>query len=561
MMASCNENDLLTIAVVSSYGGPKVVGAQIFYIDANQTNHFEFDNGQLLGATNEHGLFSVNLEKKYLKDNFSLLVKKEGYGNSLIQNYQLKERQELLEVILIKSNSISGHESKTLFFNSVSLFSEEDNSNEVELLSSNKIHTIDDLSVVRVCARGAYPIVENKETSVPIMMGIYKRPSGLGLIAPQNAQYGFEKSEDGYFSSSATFSFLYMVKEIKNGMLYFVAYDIMGNRVELPVMVHFESLDVAKGLPKQPKISLVEMRTFGRDRNLKEITHEDSRDVTGYAILYIDGMQDSKNFAPWSSLEIYFCETSQRHYEKILSYPIFNHASKYEVVVSSLLLQPMNSYKFKVRAFQGRHASAFSYSNDVSMLPSHKLKLVSPSPAVAQKKDDVILSFEVVGIDRIKAIKECSYFFTLHVESIDNTMTLGVRRKNKGILVFEPVTIILSLEKNQTAFFTNNSDGDGLIELHSVSYDNEKIHINLPSLISELSASFSMKPISGTTTFELVAGKTYQWAIDYENHGAMAKIIFATQLGNIVSQGLSFSSSNESDGLSENGSSYFSLKE
>lgn len=551
----------LSISVVDGFGGPGIVGAEIFYIDQTKSYNFEFEAGELLGVTNENGFFHLDDYKKLGKDKFSLLVKKTGYGNSLVQNYFFESSREHLEIIMSKFDGISEGGS-TIYFDQLLLSSEEEgNSSEVELLNSPQIQNIDDLSLISATAKSAYPIVVSRNVATPIMMGLYNRPSGLGLLNPQNANYELEKSQDGLYRSSGFFSFLYAVKESKVGNLYFVAYDIMGNRVELPLKVNFESLEQSKGVLAVPKITSVEMRTFGQNRNISFIDFANSRDTTGYAVLYIDGKVDSKNLANWSSFEIYLALSKENKYEKVLTYPILNQADKYEVVVSSLYLQPTNSYKFKVRAFNGNKATAFSYSSDVGMLAAHQLKIVGPDPTMALNADNVELAFDVVGLEAIKAFTECRYIFTLNVESIDSQLKLGVKRKSNGITTFDGVTIMLLFSKDKSRFYINDFAGDSLIELTSCSYNSERITINLSKLLIELEGNFSLESTSGGKKFSLNSGTSYTWDLSYQHHGAMVEAIFDTDEKGVTSKGLSFASSNESDGIAPNGSSYFSIKE
>lgn len=567
----------LTILVTDSYGGPTVSGAEIRLIEGlfDQRGKMvdlpvtaEKIPGKLLGKTDESGSFSFNPDALLSSPIFSLVITKEKYAASIIQDFYRQRKREILEVVI---HPIAGEKAmpSVIWFNEITpkdrplLFSKELIRNPIKASSSDRW---------KVLCSASYPMLRLEKKGVGLSVGFGAPPSGLFRFFAKPLEVAMEKKlvgqkyeETDYYTNQYEYSFesFFNYEKIQgNTFLYLVCHDIMGNRVQtrIPIL-----LDAPASGSNQYYLSQVELRTFASNRALYSLKSS-QRSTTGYAILTFESFEDTSNR---DGLNVHLFARPESNGKKPYAYeligtsiiprPVEDNPS--EVVFASGFFQPNRAYEFLIKVYDSSRALRSWKVEAMSMLPEIPIVNYKPSGGGAVPKTNCTLSFQIENWETLKD-QEFSYRFSIDLKSLDGL------EKLRTYYVIDHKEYLLPI---QFIFLNNNPKKKSGIYLYSKSLFpdllyregsfNGKISIDILHLMDFLERrGFDLGPSNPPQKFKPLfsSGKAYQWAVSGGRHGAEFIVYWKKSYPPRIST--SHAASVETDGIGEGSKAFFYIE-
>lgn len=563
----------VVIVVTDSCAGPTVSDAEIRIVegvfdDRGKLSSAEISSGKipgkLLGKTDSKGCFSFIPKDTLSSDLFSIVVTKEGFGISIIQDFFAKNEIEKLEVVL---QPLAGKEATAspIWFSQIKMKEGSPLLIREALKSSIKVS---DYDFWETTVLASYPMLKLDKGGKGLAMNIVQVPSDFSRYLATPLDIGMEKKpvekeyeENAYYINRYKCDFSQFKIDFQL-FFYLVCYDIMGNRVQMriPIEPFFPSS------PSNSKGSYdlfhFELRTFAVNRNLYSLD-SDLRKTTGYAIVKMRSYKDS-----WEDVSLQLHRRPAGNWnQRTNPYKLVGEVnvpknftdSEFEAVFYSGFIQPNDFFEYYIKVLRLGKVVYKHRIGSVAMLPEMPIEDYSPTGGQAVSKQDCELQFNVKNWEKIKNYR-FSYEFSLMVESVDGFELLGAEYIVGYFKHFLPIQ------------FVCRPTPDGMVGLYVFPRDFSKppesfcfqkkssdghFSINLSELIAFLNLKLNLTPprSSQKEKISFSPGTAYRWVVSGSKHGAVCIVAWED-----LKYSTSYNSSVETNGVGADGYAFFCIK-
>jgi len=505
----------ISLYVTSSYGGIGISEVAVT-VDAETEIYKTGTSGYLLLPLSK-GIHTITL-------------KKDGYAESKLQEFNFTEYSEQIELILPKlAREGATAKAPTFITKEISPVTGDSYpiNNTTNLLTTDSIH---------ISVSSKLPVLPTPDGGNGLGFLVDAVPNGFGYYAPTEYIKEGILEEETYITEVL---FSLEKRLVINGthLLCFTAYDLANNRTEIRIPVKTDSiLESEKSLSTTiPELSEYKMKTFRTDRGILSTEETLYRNGTGYMVITINGIDLTNNYKEYSGFEIYRREKELLPYRLISTQTFPEHQPSYELIDGSIDIQPGKSYYYKVRAFNSSGFSNFLLIQDVEMLPEHHMEQKIPTNLETINPITTKLTFQIMEIESLIKMNPTGYDFSLNIKetSGENSFIIG------GIYV---PTYRVSFETGQIYIFTTTGDAEPI------------------SYITYLEGTFSVDLIKldQKHNFPFNDGLSYEWYIDYSTHGPTCfKHIIKNS--KFIGESISIASSNEYHGAIGDGALTFTI--
>lgn len=573
---SCKKESIpeVVIVVTDSCAGPTVSGAEIrivegFFDDRGKLSSTEISPekipGKLLGKTDSKGCFSFIPQDRFSSDLFSIVVTKEGFGISIIQDFFAKNEIEKLEVIL---QPLAGKEATAspIWFSQIKMKEGELLPIQESLKSPIKVTGYDSWETTVLAS---YPMLKLDKGGKGLAMNIVQVPSDFSRYLATPLDVGMEKKtvekeyeENAYYINKYKCDFSQFKIDFRL-FFYLVCYDIMGNRVQMRIPIEPFSPSSPSKSKNFYDLSRFEMRTFAVNRNLYSLD-SDLRKTTGYAIVKMETSFETT----WEdvSFQLYMRPAGDWK-QRTNPYKLVGEVNvpenftdyKFEAVFYSGFIQPNDFFEYYIKVLRsGKVVSKYPIGS-VAMLPEMPIADYSPTGGQAVSKRDCELQFSVKNWEKIKDYR-FSYEFSLEVESVDGFELLGAEYMDGYYKRFLPIQFVCQPTPDGMAgLYVFPSDFSNPPESFCFQKKSSDGHfsINLSELIAFLNLKLNLTPprSSQKEKISFSPGTAYRWVVSGSKHGAVCVVSWGD-----LKYSTSYSSSVETNGIGADGYAFFCIK-